>query len=195
MRILWLIAAIASCAIGFAMLRHASPAVDRTVFSATLTALGLATLLAMHHRGKERAFWTGVALLGGLYLMASNSPEMEPRLITSRLVVELARHTHFEIETIGSITIRVDRLGDAITPPPNTLEGFMLERMGGPNPKFADRWFGTFPADTVSIQRVGHSLFAWIAGGIGGLFARTWWASSRRKRSWDRLGRSGTRAS
>ena len=140
LRISWLIGAVAFSALGFAALKQASPLVDQLVFTATLTALGLAALLAIHRGGRDRAFWIGFVLAGGLYFLASNSSETEPRLITSRAVAELARHTHFEIETTGSITIRLDRPGGAIASPSNTLEGLMLERPGGPNPGFSNRW-------------------------------------------------------
>lgn len=83
-RISTLIGLVVACALGLAALRRASPETEQVVFTATVIALILAILRAVHRPGAARAYWSAFALVGGTYLALSLIPTTSGRLATSR---------------------------------------------------------------------------------------------------------------
>jgi hypothetical protein len=81
----WL-GAVVAAAFGLAALRAATDFWDSSVFGFTLLALLVAVLLAVHRAGRRRAYWTGFALFGSTYLIASLIPPIEARLVATRLL-------------------------------------------------------------------------------------------------------------
>src|SRR3954468_2576084 len=81
---------IAYCGVGFAALRSPSWIWASTVFSLVVAALAAATLTAVYRLGARRAFWTGFALCGWLYLGLSShpwsGPSLRPLIVTSALI-------------------------------------------------------------------------------------------------------------
>src|SRR5262245_23706503 len=69
-----LIALIVASAIGLAALRNASEIWAGLMFLSALTAVGSAILGAALMRGRERAWWLGLAVFGGGYLIISLCP-------------------------------------------------------------------------------------------------------------------------
>lgn len=175
LRISWLIGAVAFSAIGLAALKQASPLVDQFVFTATSAAIGAAILLAIHRRGPERAFWTGFALIGGLYFWASTSPEMRPRLITSHLFADLARRLPEPgWPAVGS---QHQQNTAQMTSRSDTTDYGKPIRL--------TRLWDTWGVNESTVP-VGHGLFAWIAGWIGGIASRAIRARAKRK-AWPGL--------
>jgi hypothetical protein len=85
-----LLLVIASCGVAFAALRSPSWIWASTVFSLVVAALAAATLSAVYRLGERRAFWTGFALCGWLYLGLSSYPwggsSLSPLIVTSALM-------------------------------------------------------------------------------------------------------------
>ena len=156
-----LLIAVSFVAVGFAALRESSELWDNGLFTLTLAVLLASILLAVHRSEARRAFWLGFAVFGLSYLGLSLIPSIESRLITTKALKELdsevpgrnagflqgpvlpgghARQSHHDIKT------RDREVWDATT-------GRLL---GG--------WAGT----TENFVRIGHSLFALLAGWFGG---------------------------
>jgi hypothetical protein len=76
--------------VGFAAMRSPSWIWASTLFSLVTTSLAAATLTALYRPGARRAFWTGFAFCGWLYLGLSSYPwsgsGMSPLIITSALM-------------------------------------------------------------------------------------------------------------
>ena len=75
--------------IGLAALRQSDEPWDSGLFSITLIFLSTSILLALHRTGSSRAFWLGFALFGWIYVGLSMVPDIEPRLITTRVLALL----------------------------------------------------------------------------------------------------------
>jgi hypothetical protein len=88
-----LLALVALAATGLAALRSASDLWAAAMFTATLGALGAATIVAMQGRGPRRTRAAGFALAGWGYLLLSMGPwcqsAVAPHLLTTRLLDEL----------------------------------------------------------------------------------------------------------
>ena len=65
-----LLAVIFILGVGFAALRESSDLWESGVFTLTLAALLISILLAAHRLESRRAFWTGFAVFGWIYLGA-----------------------------------------------------------------------------------------------------------------------------
>jgi hypothetical protein len=86
-----LLGVVALAAPAFAALRGGgSREWDSAWLGAVLLAL-LVALLAVHRRGKARAFWLGFVLWGTAYLVAIQSEPLRARLPTTRALILLSR--------------------------------------------------------------------------------------------------------
>jgi hypothetical protein len=90
-----LLAATAFIAVGCVALRSASPTITSASYGILLAVLAGSLLLVIHRQGAKRAFWTGFALCGWLYLLllmyswgldrATTNPLSQRNLFTVRL--------------------------------------------------------------------------------------------------------------
>lgn len=152
---------IAFCALGFAALRQASPMTDQIVFTATLAVLALATILALQQCGRVRAYWIGFAVAGGLYFLASTSPTMAPRLITSRLLANLGNYLPDPNALLAEHARPPISENQPYIPPTTAWNG------GGQRIRLTRLWD---PWDFNEwIPTIGHNLSTWVAGWIGGM--------------------------
>jgi hypothetical protein len=71
-------------AVALAALRASTDAWDSGILGVALLSLLTATLLAVHRRDHQRAYWLGFALFGWAYLIASLVPPVESRLPTTQ---------------------------------------------------------------------------------------------------------------
>jgi hypothetical protein len=99
-----LLLAIAHCGVGFAALRSPSWIWASTFFSLVVATMAAATLTAVYRRGSRRAFWTGYAVCGWLYLGLSvfhlGGENLSPLIITTALM-DLAYPTIDRLATMG----------------------------------------------------------------------------------------------
>jgi hypothetical protein len=148
-------------AIGLAALRNANELWAGTMPLVALAATGTAVLGAVILRGRERFWWLGFALFSGGYLTLALGPwqsdTFQPQLGTTQLL-------NFVQAKLGGV-----QLDTNVAPAP--FQGFVLKRSAGPP---------TVLVVTITpFQRVGHSLFAMVAGVGGGMIA-VWFHARRR---------------
>jgi hypothetical protein len=178
-----LLGVITVLGIGLAALREASDLWDSGLFTLTLGVLLVSILLAVHRREDRRAFWVGFALFGWGYMGLSLVPSAEPRLVTTTALAYL--DAHVPGQAMG-LRIRLSESGSgssinlvqglAFSPDGRRLVGSSQGRVG-----LWDRTTGrllfTIPGTTENFIRIGHSLFALLAGCAGGVVSRRLWRS------------------
>ena len=155
-RVRRLMGLVLAVSLGLAALRQADALWDSLTLAATFGTLLVAVLLAIHRRGERRAFWIGFALFGWAYLAMTMIPSVEPRLPTSRVLGYLdsfapGRMTSFSLENRGRFTYPQIKITDG------TSAVGLVRAWGGNSENFV---------------RIGHSLFALILAGIGGVISR-----------------------
>jgi hypothetical protein len=87
------LAALLFVAVGLAALREADELWYGWLFYPTFVLLLVAVLLAALRTGDRRAFWIGFAVFGWGYLSLSLIPSTEPRLITTKILLNLYKST------------------------------------------------------------------------------------------------------
>jgi hypothetical protein len=174
-------------AIGFAALRESSDFWESGVFAPTIGVLLTSTLLAVHRTESRRAFWTGFALFGWVYLGLSMVPGIEARLITTKALAYLdskvpGRYLEFSIIEVG---------GSSSGPSNNQVQNVAILEDGkqavSSIPGQVKTWhipartaFGGWRGTKENFVRIGHSLLALLAAWLGGLLSRRlFWASGR----------------
>jgi hypothetical protein len=207
-----LMAVIVVAAIALAALRNADQRWAGMILLAVLTVEGNAILGAIFLKGRERAWWTGFALLAGTYLALSVSP-LHSRVPTTRLMAfvhakVIASHlttfdiSRFDRQTIlyravsTDGTIRTKKVRDAaasatLTGSPKVLDG--AESMAKPlDPEEVlasmtpvNHWQAALPgaANLKAFESIGHSLFALLAGLLGGMIAVCFYGRRERQRA------------
>ena len=170
--------------VGFAALRESSDLWDSGVFALTLAALLISILLAVHRTESRRAFWIGFALFGWIYLGLSLVPSIESRLITTKALA------HLDSKVPGRSLAFTARLsGKGSVAPGNQTQNLALTIDGNQlatsnkgvvglwdeTGKLLGGWIGT----TENFVRIGHTLFALLAGWFGGQLSRRIWRASR----------------
>jgi hypothetical protein len=137
-------------AIGLAALRNASNLWAGMMLLTALGIVGVAVLGAAILSGREQCWWGGFAFFGGGYLALAVGPWLsdtfEPKLATSQLIKEIYG---WKFESPYLPKVKVVEIDE--------VKGVSKERLVTPK-KPAYEYF----------QRVGHSLFALLAGLIGG---------------------------
>ena len=171
-------------AFGFAAIRESNDVWDSGVFSLTLSAMLLSILLAIHRRGSRRAFWLGFALFGSGYLALSLVPAIESRLMSTKVLAYLDSKVPGRSLANNLYTLLNGRIGgdnlQAVTFAPDGNQLAISSQSGVvriwdiASGKPLGGWGGT----TENFVRIGHSLFALLAGWLGGLLSRRFCQSS-----------------
>ena len=186
-----LMASIAVAAVGLAALRNANELWARVM---TMLALGLvcvAGLWAILLRGRERAWWLGFAVLGCAYLSVSLSP-LRSRLGTTHLL----EYVHAVAVKSSIATFEVSRADQSSTlyrvvmsdgtANSKTVSNSVYNSTRGEailaTMEPANRWRSALPgaANHDEFLRIGHSLFALLAGSLGGTVAVWCWGKRER---------------
>jgi hypothetical protein len=156
--------------VGLAALKEASDVWQQGVFTATVAALLISLLLALHRTGSKRAFWTGFALFGWAYLALSAIPSLESRLVTTRLLAflypKLPGELHSGISSLGFShwTYQAIVEGDTTIVTGSVPQSVFPVRPRGSREDFL---------------RIGHALLALIAALMGGRLSL--WLAQRKK--------------
>jgi hypothetical protein len=160
-RIRTLMAFVLVCAAGIAALRNANEWWASTLPLVALVAVGAGVLGAIILRGAEQYWWLGFALFSGSYLALAIGPwqsdTIQPQLGTTHLL----NYLHAKLASPQLDT-------NVIAAP---FQGFVLKRSSGS---------ATYLVVATPFQRVGHCLFALLAGLAGGTIAG--WFYARRER-------------
>jgi hypothetical protein len=193
-----LIVLIVVFAVGLAALRNANELWAGMLLLVALAAVGVAVMGAVILRGKERDWWAGFAFFGGGYLALAIGPWLsdtfQPQLGTTHLLEYVhARVVSSSIATFdvsradpSSVLFRVVTSDGAVTSRTvansvyNSTSGEDLLASVAP----ANRWRSALPgaANRDQFLRVGHSLFALLAGLVGGTVGL--WFHVRQERSY-----------
>lgn len=173
-------------AVGFAALRESSDLWESVVFTLALAALLASILLAVHRTESRRAFWLGFALFGWITLGLSLIPSIESRLLSTKALAYLDSKVPGRPQ--GGFTVRFSAMNSVV--PINqvqavafTSNGNQLAASSQGVVKLWDlgtgRLLGGWSGSTENFIRLGHSLFALLAGWFGGLLSRRLHARNR----------------
>jgi hypothetical protein len=187
-----LMALVFVCAIGMAAFRGAGDLWGGILLLVALAAVSFAVMGAVILRGLEKYWWAGFAFFGGGYLTLAFGPWLsdtfQPQLGTTHLLVQIHARMHpavlpiqgdlaalaaqreVAIERVARITRRARQAND---PARVAIEKELAA---------LDKQIATIKAAPThdQFQRVGHSLFALLAGLLGGTLAV--WCYVRRNR-------------
>jgi hypothetical protein len=149
--------------VGFAALRESNEIWDRSIFSIMLGVLLISILLAIHRTERRRAFWLGFAVFGWIYLALTLIPSIESRLMTT--------------EALAYLDSKVPgRQLDIVPTLPEVIQFANDNRLDFNRPDIVTlakvRLLGGSSATTANFVRIGHSLFALLAGWLGGQLSR-----------------------
>ena len=164
-----LLIAVLFAGFGFAALREANEIWDSIVFSLTLGVLLTSILLAIHRTEKRQAFWLGFALSGSAYLGLSLVPSIESRLITTNGLAYLDSKVPGRPVAMFLVTGTSSGTGN------NQVKALGRFQIATAGQSQAWRWkaaTGGWGGTTENFVRIGHSLFALLAGWLGGHLSR-----------------------
>jgi hypothetical protein len=189
-----LMAFVLVSAVGLAAFRNAGDVGAGMLLLASLAAVGMAVLGAVIMRGGERCWWAGFAFFGGGYLAIAVGPWLsdtfQQQIGTTQVLVRLHEQMHPSTsQTIGNLAdLQVER-DDAVAAlanvrslarsPRDPAVVATRKRIAALDQKIAI--FKSAPTYD-HFQRVGHSLFAILAGLVGGTVA-TWFYTRRESRT------------
>jgi hypothetical protein len=173
-------------AVGFAALRESNDLWDSGVLTVTLGALLISILLAVHRAESGRAFWIGFALFGWTYVVLSLLPSIESRLLTSKALAYL--ESQVPERPPGPFTVPGSGTGSRA--PTNQFQSLTFNADGSQLvtsmqgkvmlwDAATGRVIGVPRGTNEHFIRIGHSLFALLAGWFGGQFSRRLWRTSR----------------
>jgi hypothetical protein len=155
-----LLVVVLLAAVGFAALSEASDLWDSGAFTLTLVVLLVSILLAVHSTESRRAFWLVFALFGLAYLGLSLVPSIEPRLLTTKALAYL--DAKVPGRSVGVL---------AFSP-----GGKLLATSGQGHVGLWDaatgKLLGVVPGTNENFVKIGHCLFALVAGWFGGQLSR-----------------------
>ena len=154
-------------------MRESSELWESGVFTLTIGVLLISILLAIHRTEKRRAFWPGFALCGSIYLALTLVPSIESRLITTKAFAYLdsgALDVYSKFVRAGG-TVSGHQNEHTIEAP---FQGIIVKRRleDGSLTKYYSALFGGGSAKSMNVVRIGHSLFALLAGWLGGQLSR-----------------------
>ena len=188
-----LMAFVVFAAVGLAALRNADEVWAGMMLLLAMIAIGVAILGATLMRGAERAWWLGFAVFGGGYLVASLCP-MRSDLATTRLLQSVIARSSLDSVIVARAPSQKFRMSDGRY---DVAALNLFARDNGPGVPLVDvkgatvivlqepstRWRSILPgtANPDAFARVGHCLFAFLAGSLGGMVAVWFWR--RRERS------------
>jgi hypothetical protein len=183
-----LMACVLVAAVGLAALKNAGELWAGIMLLLALAAAGVAILGAALMHGRERAWWLGFAVFAGLYLTVAIGPWVGDgfryQLITSHWLVQLRiamfesnipslliekREIEAELVKLRPVTPRFqyDPVVSSLT---NNLRAIETQLTANKN---AGLRYDDF-------QRIGHALFALLAGLVGGMVALWFWERRNR---------------
>jgi hypothetical protein len=177
-----MLALVVFLAVATAALREATHLWDSGVFTAALSVLLAAVLLAVHRTERRRAYWLGFALFGWSYLVASLVPPVEARLLTSKGLAfvdsKIPGRTVSFVLTLASPTTGTRNTATAVR---------ALALSGGQAPVTTGTWKVTTgrllsgtSGTTENFIGIGHTLLAVGLAFAGGRLSR--WLYARRER-------------
>jgi hypothetical protein len=171
--------------VGLAALRESNDTWDSGVFTLTLAVLLNSILLAVHRAERKRAFWLGFALFGSAYLGLSLVPSVESGLITTKALAYLDSKMPGRLMVLyigtytGSSSGTVNKQVSNFT---LSVSGIQAGTAGKGQVKLWDaatgKLLGGWSGTTENFVRIGHSLFALLAGWLGGQLSRRLWRAS-----------------
>jgi hypothetical protein len=176
--------------VGLAALRNAGELWAGMMLLAALTAVGVALMGAVILRGKERYWWAGFAFFGGGYLALAIGPwlsdTMQPRLGTTHLLGQLHGRMHpsrvdanRELANLQiareTLAFRLEQIRAVARTPLDPACVDAQEKLAA-----VDQAMVAIKSMVTrdQFERVGHSLFALLAGLVGGMVA-TWFYARR----------------
>ena len=177
-------------AIGLAALRSANEIWGGVMLVVALAAVGVAVVGMIVMRGRERAWWLGFAVFCGGYLLSALSP-LGSQITTTHFLeyvhrkavgftvmsFEVSRVDHSSLEYRVSFAngLGVTRVPDSVANTTDALD--LFKTMTPPNP-----WRTALPgtANHDQFLRVGHCVFALLAGMFGGGVGGWFYARQRR---------------
>jgi hypothetical protein len=181
-----LLALVLIVAVGLAALHASTDAWDGGVFALILLTLHTSALLAVHRRGRERAFWMGFTLFGSAYLLASLVPSVESRLPSSRGLAYL------DSKLVDRV-IAVNWAWTSIAPPGNPSQKIVFTTNEGTRAQNGQAtvqlWDATSmpragsKGSTENFVRIGHSLLAFLMALVGGHLSQFLFEQGRRRRA------------
>jgi hypothetical protein len=182
---------IAGSATGLAALRNANELWATVMMMLALGLVCVAGLWAILLRGRERAWWLGFAVLGCTYLSVSLSP-LRSRLTTTHLL----EYVHARVVSSSIATFEVSRADQSSilyrvvmidgTTNSRTVSNSLYNSTPGEDVlatmEPANRWRSALPgaANHDEFLRIGHCLFALLAGLVGGTVAVGFWGRRER---------------
>jgi hypothetical protein len=146
----------------------------------------ISILFAVHRTESRQAFWIGFALFGWIYVGVSLVPSIKSRLMTTKALTFL--DSKVPGRSIEGFTVR---LAEVVSEAPMkqhqslafTAAGNQLAVFGQSQVRLWDaatgRLLGGWSGTTENFVRIGHSLFALLAGWFGGLLSRRLCRSSK----------------
>jgi hypothetical protein len=180
-----LLAVVVFVAVAIAALRAADDLWASSLFSLTVGALLVATLLAVHRTAEKRAFWLGFALFGWTYLAACLIAPIEPLLLTTKALAYL------DSKVPKRIALDEVRLGGVADRPivvrseTIMLGGHVSAHSGRNTVSVWDAATGKLisgPGVTSeNLMRIGHMLLALLIALLGGRLSRTLHAGENRR--------------
>jgi hypothetical protein len=175
-----LLVVIVVLGVGFAALREASDLWECGLFTVTIGVLLISILLAVHRHESKRTFWLGFALFGWVYLVLTLVPSIESRLITAKGLAYL------DSGVLDAYSKTVQAGGTfSGSPKEHTIkapfQGIILKsrKQDGSLTSHYSALFGGGSRKTTDFVRIGHSLFALLAGWLGGRLSRRLYRVSR----------------
>jgi hypothetical protein len=175
-----LLVVIVVLGVGFAALREASDLWECGLFTVTIGVLLISILLAVHRHESKRTFWLGFALFGWVYLVLTLVPSIESRLITAKGLAYL------DSGVLDAYSKTVQAGGTfSGSPKEHTIkapfQGIILKsrKQDGSLTSYYSALLGGGSGKTTNFVRIGHSLFALLAGWLGGQLSRRFFQSSR----------------
>jgi hypothetical protein len=173
--------------VSFEALRESNETWDSSIFTLTLGVLLTSILLAIHRAEKRRAFWLGFALFGLAYLALFLVPSIESRLITTKGLAFIDSKVPRSIARSEVLfdDLLVENNSQPITLTVKEGTGNLIEMpvVAGSKPLFpiilAGPSLTRSSGTTENFVRIGHSLFALLAGWLGGQLSRCLCRASR----------------
>jgi hypothetical protein len=192
-------------AIGVAALREASDLWESGVFSLTVATLLFSILLAMHRTQEKRAFWLGFALFGCVYLALTSIPSFGSRLLTTRALTFLDSKIGRQQVVSYVVGLNTPTINYGSSPAssnyfPNTWSSPMstgttvygavpgswntfVTTNAVVSPATGGILPGMWRGTSENFVRIGHSVLALLAAGLGGFVSRLASERARRRRS------------
>jgi hypothetical protein len=162
-------------AVGFAALRESSDLWESGMFTLTLGVLLTSILLAIYRSEKGRGFWLGFALFGSAYLGLSLLPSIESMLITTKAFAYLSSKVPgrpMKSYTLINSGIRSGSPSNQVQSIFLSIDGNQAATDGQGKVAIWKAVTGGWSGSTENFVRIGHSLFALLAGWIGGQLSR-----------------------